>query len=236
MRPIAEFEPMQRERFEREIVPKGEPAVFRGLVADWPVVRAGKDGPEPLAQMLRFAATDEPFKAWFAPPEVEGRFNYNSDFSDFNFERKLATVDQLLDLLLRQRGHEKPYGMYAGGIPIRKHLPKLIPNIPVTMLDMRRDTLISLWLGNRTHTATHWDQSSNLACVVVCRRRWTLFPPKQLKNLYVGPLEFTLAGQPISIVDIDTPDLETYPLFAEAMKNARRAELGPGDALYIPAM
>lgn len=126
--------------------------------------------------------------------------------------------------------------MYAGGIPIRKHLPPLIPNIPVTMLDMKRETLISLWLGNRTHTATHWDQSSNLACVVAGRRRFTLFPPEQLKNLYVGPLDFTLAGQPISMVDIDTPDLETYPRFAEALKAARRAELGPGDALYIPAM
>ena len=236
MRPIAEYEPMDRATFEREIVPKGEPALFRGLVADWPVVHAGKAGPEALAQMLQDAATDEPFQAWFAPPEIEGRFNYNADFSGFNFERKLATVDQLLDLLLRQRGHNKPYSMYAGGIPIRKHLPRLVPTIPVTMLDMARDTLISLWLGNRTHTATHWDQSQNLACVVAGRRRFTLFPPKQLKNLYVGPLDFTLAGQPTSLVDIDAPDLETYPLFADALKSAQRAELDPGDALYIPAM
>lgn len=236
MKPIPEFEPMDRERFEREIVPKGNPAVFRGLVDDWPVVRAAKDGVQPLAQMLRYAATDEPFQGWFAAPETEGEFNYNADFSGFNFERKLATVEQMLDLLLRQVGHQKPYPMYAGGIPIRKHLPSLIPNIPVPMLDMARDTLISLWIGNRTHTRTHWDQSSNLACVVAGRRRFTLFPPEQLKNLYVGPLDFTLAGQPTSLVDIDAPDLETYPLFAAALDNAIRAELGPGDALYIPAM
>lgn len=236
MQPIAEYEPIDRERFEREIVPKGEPAVFRGLVDDWPAVRAAKDGLQPLAEMLRFAATNEPFQAWFAPPEVEGRFDYNADFSGFNFERKLATVDQMLDLLLRQLGHDKPYPMYAGGIPIRKHLPRLVPNIPVPMLDMARETLISLWIGNRTHTRTHWDQSSNLACVVAGRRRFTLFPPEQLKNLYVGPLDFTLAGQPTSLVDIDTPDLQTYPLFSEALKSALRTELAAGDALYIPAM
>ena len=236
MRPIAEYEPMDRATFDREIVPKGEPALFRGLVADWPAVRAARDGDEPLAEMLKFAATDEPFQAWFAPPEIEGGFNYNPDFSGFNFERKMATVDQLLDLLLRQRGLEKPYAMYAGGIPIRKHLPSLIPNIPVSMLDMTRDTLISLWIGNRTHTTTHWDQSQNLACVVAGRRRITLFPPEQLKNLYVGPLDFTLAGQPTSLVDIDAPDLEIYPRFAEALETALQAELGPGDALYIPAM
>jgi len=236
MRPIAEYEPMDRERFEREIVPKGEPALFRGLVAEWPAVHAGKASPEALAHMLHAAATDEPFQAWFAPPEVNGRFNYNADLSGFNFERRLATLDQLLDLLLRQRGHEQPYAMYAGGIPIPKHLPGLVPGIPVEMLDMTRETLISLWVGNRTHTRTHWDQSQNLACVVAGRRRFTLFPPEQLKNLYVGPLDFTLAGQPTSLVDIDAPDLETFPRFAEALKTALRAELHPGDALYIPAM
>src|SRR6476469_6063033 len=236
MRPIAEYEPMERERFEREIVPKGEPAVFRGLVADWPPVRAAKEAPEVLVEMLRFADTDEPIQAWFAPPEIEGRFNYNADFSGFNFERRMTTVGQLIELLLRQRGQARPYSMYAGGIPIRKHLPPLIPNIPVPMLDMARETLISLWVGNRTHTTTHWDQSQNLACVVAGRRRFTLFPPEQLKNLYVGPLDFTLAGQPTSLVDIDTPDLETYPRFAEALKSALRAELEPGDALYIPAL
>lgn len=68
------------------------------------------------------------------------------------------------------------------------------------------------------------------------RRRFTLFPPEQLKNLYVGPLDFTLAGQPISLVDIDAPDLQTYPRFAAALETALRAELGPGDALYIPPM
>jgi len=236
MRPIAEFEPMDRARFEREIVPKGEPAVFRGLVADWPVVQAAKAGPEALAQLLHAAATDAPFEAWFGPPEIEGRFGYNADFTGFNFERKLATVDQLLDLLLRQRGDDRPYSMYAGGIPIRKHLPNLIPGIPVTMLDMARETVISLWLGNRTHTAAHWDLSQNLACVVAGRRRVTLFPTEQLKNLYVGPLDFTLAGQPISLANMDEPDLDQHPRFAEALEAAQRAELGPGDALYIPSL
>ena len=236
MRPIAEYEGMDRERFEREIVPKGEPAVIRGLVADWPVIAAAKAGDEALAAFLREAASDEPFEAWFGPPEIGGRFGYNDDFSGFNHERKLATVDQLIDLLLRQRGHEQPFSMYAGGIPIRKHLPGVLPTIPVPMLDMERATLISLWLGNRTRTAAHWDLPQNLACVVAGRRRFTLFPTAQLPNLYVGPLDFTLAGQPISLVDIDAPDLAKHPRFAEALEAALEAELGPGDALYMPSL
>src|SRR3954471_23944881 len=236
MRAIAEYRDVDRERFEREIVPKGEPAVLRGLVAEWPIVRAAAQGDEALAGFFRGAASDEPFEAWFGEPEIEGRFSYTDDFSGFNHERRLATVDQLLDLLLRQRGDARPYSMYAGGIPIRRHLPGLLPAIPVPLLDMSKATLISLWLGNRTRTAAHWDLPQNLACVVAGRRRFTLFPTDQIANLYVGPLDFTLAGQAISLVDVDQPDLEKYPRFAGALEAARTAELGPGDALYIPSL
>jgi hypothetical protein len=236
MRPIAEYEGMDRERFEREIVPKGEPAVLRGLVSGWPIVAAARDGDDALAAVLRGAASGEPFEAWFGAPEIEGRFGYTPDFGGFNHERRLATVDQLLDLLLRQKGHERPYSMYAGGIPIRKHLPGLLPAIPAPVLDTSKATLISLWLGNRTRTAAHWDLPQNLACVVAGRRRFTLFPTDQLPNLYVGPLDFTLAGQPISLVDVEKPDFEQHPRFAEALEHAQQAELGPGDALYIPSL
>src|SRR3954447_3470858 len=236
MRAIAEYEGLDRERFEREIVPGGEPAVLRGLVAEWPIVEAAARGDEALAGFLRGAASEEPFEAWFGEPEIAGRFGYTEDFSGFNHERRLATVDQLLDLLLRQRGDPRPYSMYAGGIPIRRHLPGLLPAIPVSLLDMSKATLISLWLGNRTRTAAHWDLPQNLACVVAGRRRFTLFPTDQIANLYVGPLDFTLAGQAISLVDVDQPDLEKHPRFAQALEAARTAELGPGDALYIPSL
>jgi len=236
MRAIAEFQKVRREQFEREIVPSGEPAVLRGLVADWPLVKAASEGDQAIADALRSAASDQPFEAWFGAPEIEGRFGYTPDFSGFNHERRLATVDQLLDLLLRQKGHERPWSMYAGGIPIRKHLPGLLPSIPVPILDGSKPTLISLWLGNRTRTAAHWDLPQNLACVVAGRRRFTLFPTNQIANLYVGPLDFTLAGQAISLVDVDSPDLERFPDFAKALDEAQTAELGPGDALYMPSL
>lgn len=236
MRAIAEFQNVGREQFEREIVPSGEPAVLRGLVSDWPLVKAASEGDEAIADFLRASASNEPFEAWFGAPEIEGRFGYAPDFSGFNHERRLATVAQLLDLLLRQKGHERPYSMYAGGIPIRKHLPGLLPSIAAPILDSSKATLISLWLGNRTRTAAHWDLPQNLACVVAGRRKFTLFPTDQIANLYVGPLDFTLAGQAISLVDVDSPDLERFPGFANALDAAQTAELGPGDALYMPSL
>ena len=100
----------------------------------------------------------------------------------------------------------------------------------------RRDALASIWLGNRTRIAAHYDMPDNLACVAVGRRRFTLFPPTELPNLYVGPLEFTPAGQQISLVDFASARLERFPRFATALRSAQVAELDAGDALYIPGM
>ena len=81
---------------------------------------------------------------------------------------------------------------------------------------------------------THFDLSSNIACVVGGRRRFTLFPPDQLPNLYIGPIEFNISGPPISMVPLEIPDLARFPRFAEALRHSRSAELAPGDAIFIP--
>jgi hypothetical protein len=52
----------------------------------------------------------------------------------------------------------------------------------------------------------------------------------------VGPLDFTLAGQPTSLVDLDDPDFERHPRFRRALDSAETAELAPGDALYLPSL
>ena len=104
------------------------------------MVKSAGSGDEALADYLRGASSDEPFEAWFGEPGIGGRFGYNADFDGFNHDRRLATVGQLLDLLLQQRGHEAPYSMYAGGIPVRKHLPRLLPDIDVPLLDKIYET------------------------------------------------------------------------------------------------
>ena len=93
-----------------------------------------------------------------------------------------------------------------------------------------------LWFGNRVTVAPHFDASDNVACVAAGRRRFILFPPEQVSNLYVGPFDLTPAGVPVSTVPLDAPDLERYPRYREALAAAQIAELEPGDAIYIPYM
>ena len=96
--------------------------------------------------------------------------------------------------------------------------------------------LASLWIGNQSRVAAHYDFPTNIACSVAGHRRFTLFPPEQLENLYVGPVDFTPAGQPISTVDFAQPDYAKFPRFKDALRHARVADLEPGDAILVPSM
>lgn len=218
---------MDRARFETEIVPAGRPVVLRGLVRNWPLVQAAD-----LLDHLRGFETGRPVSAFLGAPGMGGRFFYSPDLRGFNFDRLQLSLSELLDRLA-SGGAEY---LYAGAIPAPSHLPGLAEANPMPLLAPDKERLTSLWLGNRTITAAHWDLAQNIACVVAGRRRFTLFPPEQVRNLYVGPLDNTLAGQPISLVDFDAPDLEAHPRFAEAMAQALVAELEPGDAIYIPSL
>ena len=91
-------------------------------------------------------------------------------------------------------------------------------------------------MGTATRIAAHNDFPHNLACCVVGRRRFTLFPPEQFANLYLGPIDNTPAGRAVSMVDFAAPDFDAHPRFAEALRHAQVAELDAGDAVYIPSL
>lgn len=233
---IASYNNINKSKFEAEIVPAGQPAVLRGLVADWPIVAAARKSDQALTAYLARRANARAGEIWVAQPTIEGRFGFNLALDGYNFERKLASIGQLLDLLIRQKDDEYPWGLYAGALLLSDHAPQLPMENFLPLLDPDRDMLVSLWLGNRTHTHAHWDLPQNLACVVAGQRRFTVFPPSAVENLYVGPIDFTLAGQPSSLANIDAPDFERFPKLRAAYTVAKSAELLPGDVIYIPSM
>lgn len=233
---IAALDGVTREQFEQEIVPAGKPVVLKGLIGDWPIVAAGRRSPEQLAVYLKGQPVGPPVQAWFGAPDIAGRFGYSDGLDGFNHERRLLPLHELIDYLLAHRNEPATFSAYAGGVSLARHLPALLAALPMPLLEQGREMLVSLWLGSRTSTAAHWDVPQNLACVVLGKRRFTLFPIEQVGNLYVGPLDFTPAGQPISLVDFAVPDFERFPKFREAMAAASVAELDPGDALYVPSL
>lgn len=235
MQPIREFTDVSKQSFEEDIQALHEPAVLRGLGADWPIVQHANE-PSALAAYIEGFDPSRKVKVFVGEPGIKGRYFYNEDLTGFNFSRRELPLAELLGTLQRHADDEEPPCLYAGAIQMTDRLEALRDANSHALLDADVEQLASIWIGNRGRTATHWDLPQNIACVVAGEREFTLFPPDQLANLYIGPLDITLAGQPISLVDLDNPDLDRYPKFEEARRHAISATLKPGDAIYIPSM
>lgn len=230
--PIEERAHVTREILSQEIAPAYRPVVLRGFAADWPAVRAGLEGAQAGAAYLKAFDQGAVVEAFVGPPGIGGRFFYAEAERAVNFERRRGALPAILDDILALAEETDPPSVYVGSTPIPQVLPGLAEANRHDLLDPGVEPRI--WIGNAVTVQTHYDMADNLAVVVAGRRRFTLFPPDQTANLYVGPLDFTLAGQPISMVQLEDPDLDRYPRFAEAARYGVSAELGPGDAIYIP--
>jgi len=230
--PIAEYRAVDRERFDRAIRPAGQPAILRGLAEGWPAVRAARESDDRVVAYAKQFSHQTPFPAIVGEPDIGGRFFYTDDLTALNFTRGRSPLDPFLDRLLRDRDAARPFAMAMQSVPVPDLLPGFAEENSVPFLD--KPVVPRLWIGNAIRVATHYDLMENVGVVVAGRRRFTLFPPDQLPNLYMGPFELTPAGTPVSMVDPAAPDLVRYPRFAEALRHAQSALLEPGDAIYIP--
>jgi hypothetical protein len=219
--------------FHQEIRPASEPVVMRGLVRDWPAVAAAQESDAAIVDYLIECGPTKPVGAIAARPEEKGRFFYNEDLTGFNFVSGRGQLEMFLRDLLAVGNEANPPAMAMQS----EVIPDVLPAFgEANRLALLPEVAPRIWIGNRIRVSPHCDLMENVACVVAGRRRFTLFPPEQVTNLYPGPFELTPAGTPVSMVDPLAPDLDRYPRFAAAWATAQQAELAPGDALYIPYM
>jgi len=218
----------------RDVLSDKRPAVLRGIVAHWPAVRAGSESNESLVRYLKRFDTGVAVDALMMAPEIDGQIFYNDNMSGFNFHRNRLPLLAVAEQVLRYAQFPKSPAVAAQSALIRDCLPGFSAENSLGIVD--DNVLPRIWLGNRITTPTHVDEWNNIGCVVAGRRRFTLFPPEQIANLYIGPLDFAPTGAPMSLVSLRNPDFERYPKFREALAAAHAADLAPGDAIFIPAL
>ncbi|AWL12315.1 [Histone H3]-lysine-36 demethylase [Saliniradius amylolyticus] len=229
---VREWHNVTLSRFEDEIQPLNQPAVMRGLVSDWPVVEAGKKGPQEVTDFIKSLDDGSPVYTIIGSPHIAGGFSYDDGFNGVNFERRQTRLSSTLDFLLSQRNKPQSPAISVQAAAVNKVLPGFTDDHSMPLLDSHVPP--TMWLGNEALVAPHFDINFNFAAVVAGRRRFTLYPPEQVANLYVGPMLNSPGGVPTSLVDIRDPDLERYPRFQKAMAASQEAVLEPGDVIYIP--
>lgn len=210
-----------------------EPLVIRGLAQDWEIVKAAGESPRAAADYLKKFDTGRALPVVVAPFETGGRLTYNDDHTGFNFTREESTLSAGLDRLLARSNEAQDSFMFFQCVPVSASAPGLASDINNPLVP--GSSKPHIWIGSKITVAAHFDEAKNIAVVAAGRRRFTLFPPAQVENLYVGRLDFTPAGQPISLVDFRAPDFEKFPRFEQALESALSVELAPGDAIYMPA-
>lgn len=207
-----------------------KPVVLKGLVDQWPAVKIAQSSGKALLKYIKQFSVDLPLTVYTGINANEPRIGYSDDFSGYTFRRGSAPLGEVS----RRLEAESEYALYVGSSSIDRWLPgfRLENNI-----DLGVDKpVVNFWLGNKTTVAAHNDSPDNLACCVAGHRIFTLFPPTQIHNLYLGPVDQTPSGRPISLVDFQRPDFERFPRFKEALDHAVECSLAPGDALYIPSL
>jgi hypothetical protein len=232
--PINEWHKVDEHRFRTEILGSYRPAILRGFVRHWPAVELAVESPEAICQYLLACDSGHPVDALLTPASERGRLFYSRDMNGFNFARRQLPVSAVIEQLARYSRFEEPPSVAVQSALIADCLPRFGAENVAPFLEP--SVRPRIWLGNTITTPAHFDESNNVACVVSGKRRFILFPPEQVGNLYIGPLDFAPTPTPISMVDFSAPDFERFPRFREAMGAALVADLEPGDALYIPAL
>jgi len=220
------------EQFLRQVVLPCRPVILRGLVKHWPAVQASASPTDFRTYVGRLDAGRE-MEAFFGAPQIAGKYYYADGLDGFNFERRQMRLSAALDLMLSTMGQAGAPSLYAGSLPVQDYLPGFTAENPMPLLPPSVGPRI--WLGHASNVSAHYDTVDNLACVVAGRRRFTLYAPELIESLYVGPIDNTMAGQPVSLA-ASSPDDAKYPRFSEIRHQAMVAELNAGDALYLPKL
>jgi Cupin-like domain len=209
--------------------------VIRGLVADWPVVKAARESPRALENYLAAFDAGGRVEVFTGDPAIRGKYYYNPGLQGFNFERRMMKLIEAVDCILEAVDHPSARSVYVGSVPTADCLPGYAADNLMPLAPSGAGPRI--WLGTPANISSHYDTFDNLACVIAGRRRFTLYAPELIGRLYIGPLDNTMSGPPVSLAASAPVGSETqFPLFGEIRDQALKAELEPGDALYLPKL
>ena len=194
---IAEWHDVDERTFREDVVTQYRPAVLRGLVTSWPAVQAALASHADIVRYLTAFDNGTPVDAILMPPQARGRIAYDESMDAVTFAHRRLPVSAIIEQLSRYALFDNPPSVAVQSALIPECLPGFANENRLPVLD--EAVAPRIWLGNRVTVPAHVDESDNIACVVAGRRRFTLFPPEQVSNLYIGPLDYAPTGAAMSV-------------------------------------
>ena len=202
--------------FERDYLARGIPVIFPSYTANWPLMRLSQ---EEFKGVLGGAQGIVVQKDYVADKVNLKRGSVPMSYAEF--------IDQLNDPANSGNGAPPPY---MANSPIPESLYPFIEFPPYYPREVYQ--VPKLWLGAAgTYSGLHRDGTDNLYIQVWGRKRFLLASPDQWKCFYTWSTDLK-GGLEGCDVDPENPDLDRFPLFAQA--HIIKVDLSPGDMLYLP--
>ena len=85
LKTVATWENVTREVLENDIVPRYDPAILKGYVKGWPIVKSAKESDEAVCDYLTSHYIGGNVRFARLAAEHNGVFTYNEDMTGFNF-------------------------------------------------------------------------------------------------------------------------------------------------------
>lgn len=225
------------ERFA-ELAAGNQPFILQGCIDHWPLYRTLRQLESPVDQVEYLADLLPKKKVGFTwvPAEQRGILGFDQNLRpNFSLATKSAPFSDFARQCTNSLWNPDAGTLYLQSMPIPELTRKL------GGLDLFEGLLPVMaprfWIGTGGQKVVlHNDPFRNAIAVFAGTKRVTLFPPAELPNLYIAPLDRRVAGVLSSIVTVTDPDLQKFPKFEQALESAQVAVLEAGEILFLPAL
>jgi len=161
LRPVAE-EQVAASALDARLHDARTPFVVRGLVADWPLVKAGLDGGAAARAYLLAHRRERAFTVNIGEPGAGERLFYD-DAMAMNFRTGRADLAEIFAGIDANEERRDAPAIYLSSIDVQDYFDGLHEANHVDL--GARELIESIWIGTRTRIAAHNDRVGMVASV-----------------------------------------------------------------------
>ncbi|BDF93932.1 MULTISPECIES: cupin-like domain-containing protein [Pseudoalteromonas] len=223
------------DNLKRYLERKDTPIILTNLFDSWPSLEIAKHSKERILQHLISQAKNELVNTLVIDEKHNGLIGFSDDtFEAYTFKKYDAPFPAVLKKLILNLKLNNSDVIAVQSALVKDCLTSFLNNNPSP--DFLANIDPRIWIGNATTVPGHYDCEHNIALNLCGKRTFYLLPAEAISNLYVAPLDFSIAGPAVSQVDFSQPDLTKFPKFSNVKDQVLKASLNEGEALFIPPL
>lgn len=231
LNPIHEWDNVDFDIFHNEIVKARQPAVIKSFKNDFLLKKIFNDKNNFLQRNI--STSGRQYRAAILDSAFTGKYHYEQSLTGLNFQCNAAPLGVILAHLTKSAGDKAAPSIYVSGISPQEYFANSA-EYEISLLNKAVNP--SITLANNFVLQPFYETTDYLGFIISGARNVIVFPPGQISNLYLGPLEYAVEGQAMSQIDITDINMDRFPAMEEALATAQYAELHAGDLIFIPGL